>query len=762
MTQQAELEIKKTYDWCVWAFSVLRGRLGLNIKLHDHNDVVNSGQIFLFNHFARFETIIPQYLIYQETGAYCRCVAAAELFKTNDTFSKFLRSLGAVPNDLPGLLPFLAAEILRGRKVIVFPEGGMVKDRQVLDERGHYSIYSRSSSERRKHHRGAAVVALILEVFKTRILSLEGAGDEVRLQRWVQALGLDSKDSLLSAARQPTLVVPANITFFPIRVSDNMLRKGVEFFAQELSPKAMEELLIEGNILLKNTDMDIRLGKVLRPLPSWRWWDRVLVNRLFQRVESLDDLFELKLDSGHWVERAVTFYLTRETNRLRDTYMKEMYAAVTIHHNHLASAILLHYLDRGITEIDQARFRRTLYLSIKYLQEDGAAFLHRSLRNPEMYRGILIGETAPLRQFIDSAVKTDLLERQEDSYRLRSKLQQEHGFDEVRLENVIAVYANELEPIKTAQAVIPKAVDAAERITPGDLSDMRFDDECRAYSWNRDYYARERYQEINSQETATESGAPYLLLPEGAKGIGVLLVHGFLASPAELRAFGESLFAQGFPVLGMRLPGHGTSPWDLRERSWNDWLDAVRRNYQILAEKVERVAVVGFSSGGSLALILAAEAPAGLAGVAAVCAPLKFRNRNMVFVPLVHGANKLAQWVPSLEDGIYPFRKSESEHPHINYSHMPVRGLYELRLMVAELERRLPNVQCPVQLMQSSGDHVVDPASAPLILEALSSEEKELVEIDSRRHGILNEEIGDAQEQLRRFLTQLEGKVSAA
>jgi hypothetical protein len=67
---------------------------------------------------------------------------------------------GAVPTDYEGLLPFLAAEVLRGRKVILFPEGGMVKDRRVLDRSGGYSIYSRSTLERRKQHTGAAVVAL--------------------------------------------------------------------------------------------------------------------------------------------------------------------------------------------------------------------------------------------------------------------------------------------------------------------------------------------------------------------------------------------------------------------------------------------------------------------------------------------------------------------------------------------------------------------------------------------------------------------------
>ena len=237
-----DFEIGSTYDWCIRAFAVVKNRLGLNIKFHHDEGQVESGQIFLFNHFARFETIIPHYLIHQATGAYCRSVVASELFHVSEKFSKFLFSVGALPNDLPNLLPFLAAEILRGRKVVVFPEGGMVKDRQVIDNKGNYSIFSPTAHVMRKHHAGAAVIALTLEVFKKRILSVHEAGEWDRLDRWVQSVGLESTEALLEAARKPTLIVPANITFYPLRLSENVLTKGIEMFGGELTGRALEEL----------------------------------------------------------------------------------------------------------------------------------------------------------------------------------------------------------------------------------------------------------------------------------------------------------------------------------------------------------------------------------------------------------------------------------------------------------------------------------------------------------------------------------------
>ena len=157
--------------------------------------------------------------------------------------------------------------------------------------------------------------------------------------------------------------------------------------------------------------------------------------------------------------------------------------------------------------------------------------------------------------------------------------------------------------------------------------------------------------------------------------------------------------------------------------------------------------MVGFSTGGALALILAAERPPELAGVVAASVPMKFQDRGMRFIPLVHGANKLVRWVSSFE-GIKPFQPNDSEHPDINYRHMPVRGLYELTLLVDALKKSLPSVSCPVSLLQGSDDPVVVPDSVDAIMEGLNEGDVELKMIDSTRHGIIKEDIGGTRDAI--------------
>ena len=167
----------KTYDWSTHVVRSLTKMLKVNMKLHANQQDLQ-GDIFLCNHFSRFETFIPQFLIYEETGAYSCAIASSEFFKKDSVLANYLNSLGVIPHDHQNLFSNLARQIFLGRKVIIFPEGGMVKDHRVLDNKGRYSIYSAITGERRKQHTGAAVLAQGIEAFKTTL----GKSDDVAVE----------------------------------------------------------------------------------------------------------------------------------------------------------------------------------------------------------------------------------------------------------------------------------------------------------------------------------------------------------------------------------------------------------------------------------------------------------------------------------------------------------------------------------------------------------------------------------------------------
>jgi esterase/lipase/1-acyl-sn-glycerol-3-phosphate acyltransferase len=756
----ADLKISDSaYQWSVRLFSLMRKMLGVKLNLRDAEGVAHDGEIFLFNHFSRFETFIPQYLLHQSSNVYCRAVASAEFFNDNDAVSSYLARVGAVPNDFPGLLPYLAAEILRGRKVVVFPEGGIVKDRRVLDHDGQYRVYSRTAQDRRKHHSGAAVLGLALEAFRAQVCRAYDAGENELVQRWAQRLTL-TPDELLVAARRKTSIVPANITFFPIRVDANLLSKGAELLGKGFSPRVMEELLVEGNILFEDTDMDIQLGEPIYPRDRWRPWERRLITRLAQtgQIDGLETLFTF-VDQPKLIPRILHARMTRKVDKLRNGYMHGMYRAVTINLSHLAASVLRTSSEAGDSRISVRVLHRVLYLAVKELQEIAGLHLHESLLDPDVYSGLLENECASLAQFLDAMVSMKLLDARAGDLVLSPRLLLEHGFDEIRLQNLAAVYANEVAPIAEVGTALTAARNREPTWAGDDVGLALFDDARRRFELARARYDAPPYAQINAAETATEDSSPYLLTPANAqREVGILLVHGFLASPAELRGLGNVLAERGYAVYGMRLKGHGTSPWDLREQAFEDWLESVRRGYRLIEMMCERVCVIGFSTGAALALRLASESPVALAGVISVCAPMRFKKRAMAFVPVVHGANQLVRLM-STSEGIMPFRENESENPSINYQHMPIRGLYELQRMVDDLKPRLGDVAVPALVVQADGDPVVAPESAQDLVDRLPRASTKIQLIAADHHGIVFRDTGQTRSLIVDFAESLKARV---
>ncbi|MFE8033434.1 alpha/beta hydrolase [Thiohalocapsa marina] len=101
------------------------------------------------------------------------------------------------------------------------------------------------------------------------------------------------------------------------------------------------------------------------------------------------------------------------------------------------------------------------------------------------------------------------------------------------------------------------------------------------------------------------------LIPPQPRG-GVLLLHGMSDGPYSLRALGLAMAEQGYQVLGLRMPGHGTAPAGLLSVTWEDMAAATRLGMAHLAEQRagQPLHIVGYSTGAALAVDYALEAMA--------------------------------------------------------------------------------------------------------------------------------------------------------
>ncbi len=198
--------------------------------------------------------------------------------------------------------------------------------------------------------------------------------------------------------------------------------------------------------------------------------------------------------------------------------------------------------------------------------------------------------------------------------------------------------------------------------------------------------------------------------------VGVLLCHGFTGSPQTLRPWAEYLAGQGLTVSLPRLPGHGTTWQDLARSSWSDWYAEVDAALVALAGRCEQLFVFGLSMGACLALRLAEVHGREVNGQ-----PV----RGLVLVnPSLAPDTKLFLLAPVLKHLVrsMPGIASDIKKPgaaELGYSRVPVRAAAELPGLWRMTARQLGEVTQPVLVYRSTTDHVVGPASMPVLLRAL-------------------------------------------
>jgi alpha-beta hydrolase superfamily lysophospholipase len=71
--------------------------------------------------------------------------------------------------------------------------------------------------------------------------------------------------------------------------------------------------------------------------------------------------------------------------------------------------------------------------------------------------------------------------------------------------------------------------------------------------------------------------------------------------------------------------------------------------------------------------------------------------------------------------------------------------MVEIRKAAEALQHCLPQIICPVALVQATDDPIVDPQSAQLIQSQVAAMKKSLYMISSTSHDILLENVGDTQ-----------------
>ena len=235
---------------------------------------------------------------------------------------------------------------------------------------------------------------------------------------------------------------------------------------------------------------------------------------------------------------------------------------------------------------------------------------------------------------------------------------------------------------------------------------------------------------------ATNWNRTVVLEPDVPRG-GVLLLHGLTDSPYSMRHLARIYGAQGYFVVALRIPGHGTIPAELMRVNRRDWNAAVRLAARHVRDRIGPdlpFHMVGYSNGGALALQYALDAleepnlppPDGL----------------MVLSPMIAVTPAAAAGRSIARLGAIPyFEKSRwldlmPEYMPYKYNSFPANAAYQSHVVSTRLVRSLARAEAngsigrlpPLLAFQSVVDATVStPAVVDMLYNRLRGPGHELV-----------------------------------
>jgi esterase/lipase len=260
-------------------------------------------------------------------------------------------------------------------------------------------------------------------------------------------------------------------------------------------------------------------------------------------------------------------------------------------------------------------------------------------------------------------------------------------------------------------------------------------------NFNSDYeiYFNENFSKDRSV------GSPFFLDAEAENfarvgQTGILVSHGYKSAPKEVEPLAKFLNGFGYKIYGTRLKGHGTAPINMKDVSFEGWYEGMQRGYAALRNICAKIVIVGFSTGGLLALLSCVRKnnPAQkLSAIISINAALKLRDIKARMVPGINLWNDMLERL-YIGRGKFEYVDDVPENPQINYSRNYLKGVEQLEKLMHLVEKNLENISTKALIIQAKFDPVVNPISGKMIYYNIASKEKSFSEIDFSNHVVIN------------------------
>ena len=222
---------------------------------------------------------------------------------------------------------------------------------------------------------------------------------------------------------------------------------------------------------------------------------------------------------------------------------------------------------------------------------------------------------------------------------------------------------------------------------------------------------------------------------KGDNNKAVLLLHGWTATPYELRRLGTFLNQNGYTAYAPVLRGHGTKPENLAKVRYNDWLNDARGAFEKLKRKHDKVFVIGTSIGGTISLELAKEKKS-IDGLVLMATPYRVKLEELM-IAIVWFLSFFKKYRKKFYPPTFGSRKTITRV--ISYQIYPIANVLETAKIIRRSRKNLSLITQPCFLLQSKSDHIVTYNSLTKIFKKITSEKKQKKYIKRSYHTFISD-----------------------
>ena len=230
--------------------------------------------------------------------------------------------------------------------------------------------------------------------------------------------------------------------------------------------------------------------------------------------------------------------------------------------------------------------------------------------------------------------------------------------------------------------------------------------------------------------------------------VGVLFLHGFTGGPMEVRPLYRYLErTTEWELVSPTLTGHGLPlRLDHPDANAQTWYFEAVHAYELLAERVDRVVVVGFSMGGVLASMIAAQYP--VTSLILLSPAAKYVNVPQLF------ENLYERWITEWEER--PVGEGNFYHLYdYKLRVTPLRATLNFLEVVSYAKGHYERVTAPACFVHGLKDGVVPIRSSYYLYDTFASTSKRMIISGEGKHHICySKEAPSWFGEVKRFIDQ--------